>query len=276
MNLAEAVEFTKQHRDSWNTGKGAKTAAINANHCIRILGGDVEVEGIRTQHFTQLARQLKKEGKAAGTINRITAALSTILSELKDNGYDLPDVHYKRQREPKAPRPGFFTEEEMDKLLEVAKGWKDNMLMHDALLVSVKTGCRQGELLKLKDNCVDFDNSTLTFVDTKSGTDHVIHMHKDVVDVMERRMHFQIDPFLFPFPNKDNLLREFKKLKAEAGLPQDDRVWHSIRHTTGTWLVERNVPLRAVMGVLNHSRVETTLRYAKASDRSIANAIDLL
>ena len=121
------------------------------------------------------------------------------------------------------------------------------------------------------------DNQCLTFVDTKTDEDRTIHIHEDLIPIVQRRLDTRIDRTLFPFANKDQLLRAFKRLKAEVGIdPNDGRVWHSIRHTTTTWLVERNAPLRAVMGVLGHSRVETTLRYAKASDRSVAAAIDLL
>ena len=277
MNLRDAVNFTFENRESWNSGRGAGTARINANHVLRILGDEIQVQDIRTQHFTQLTQALKAEGKAPATINRISAALSTVLSELRCHGYDIPDVHYKRQREPKAPRPTFFTEEEIERLCVAAEGLTDYYLMHDAIRFASLTGCRQGEMLKLRDKDVDFDNLTITFTNTKTEDFRTVHMHADLVPILQRRVAVRIDRDLFPFRDKDQLLRAFKTVKAAAGLdPNDGRVWHSIRHSTATWLVERNAPLRAVMGVLGHSRVETTLRYAKASDRSVAAAIDLL
>ena len=272
MNLQEAVQFTRTHRDSWRDGKGASTARINSNHVIRILGADLPVEEIRTKHFTQITTQLKSEGKSPATINRINAALSTVLTELRQHGFDAPRVEFKRQKESKG-RPGFYTEDEINRMLTVASTWPDYLLMHDSLLFAIKTGCRQGEMLKLRYDDIDLDDQIVTFRDVKTDGDHTIKLHNDLIPVMARRLNFIIGYELFAWRDKDQLLRALRRLQAEAGVPAD-RCWHSLRHTTATWLLERDVNIRTVMGVLNHSNINTTLRYAKYTDRSVAAAID--
>ena len=274
MNLSEAVEFTVQNRESWAIGKGAKTAAINARHVERILGGDLSIYDIETKHFTQLTQQLKAEGKRPATINRITAALSTILAELRQHGYKLEQVFYKRQKEPRG-RPEFYTEDEVKLLLEEAKKLGDYMLLHDSILFAVKTGCRQGELLKLTFDHVDLAEQSLTFVDVKTEGDHTIHIHPDLVEVLERRSTYAISNEVFQWRDKDQLLRALRALQKRCGIP-GNKCWHTFRHTTATWLLERNVPIRAVMGVLGHRNISTTLRYGKFTDRSIAAAIELI
>jgi integrase len=277
ITLAQAVEFTFTHRDSWREGKGKGTARINANHCIRILGGNTLMSDIDTAAFLKLSRELKAEGKASGTVNRITAALSTVINELRQNGFKLEAPVYKRQKE-SSGRPGFYTEDEVNKMLEVAAQHNDGLLMHDSILFAIKTGCRQGEMLKLTYRDIDFDECQITFRDVKtSGStgnrDHIIHMHNDLVPALYRRLNAMYSPEVFPWLNKDQLLRELRGLQKECGISQD-RCWHSLRHTTATWLLERDVPIRAVMGVLNHTSMNTTLRYAKYTDRSIAAAIN--
>jgi integrase len=274
VNLQEAVNFTIANRDSWSTGKGAVTAQINARHAVRILGADLPIADLETKHFVQISKQLKAEGKAAGTINRVTAALSTILTELRQNGLPAPKVEFKRQKEPKC-RPGYYTQEEVDRMLSAAWHHKDAFLLHDSILFAIKTGCRQSEMLNLNYNDIDFDNNTITFRDVKTDGDHIIHLHPDLLPVFKRREEFSIGCEVFPWANKDQLLRALRKLQDETGVPQD-RCWHSLRHTTATWLLERNVPIRAVMGVLNHTNINTTLRYAKYTDRSVAAAIELI
>jgi integrase len=276
MNLEEAIESCFQSRPSWATGKGRITQRINANHVLRILGKDVEVSEINTQHFKQITQQLQQEGKKPATINRITGVLSVVLNELRSEGIDAPRVQYKRQREPNA-RPGYYLEEEVNAILKAATQERDGLLLHDSILFAIKTGCRQGEMLKLTVDDVDIDSQSILFQDTKAGRDHWLKMHDDIVPVIERRSNLTVDGTLFPWSNKEQLIRAFKRCKLEAGIdPNDKRVWHTLRASVATWLCERNVPLRTVMGVLNHSRVETTLRYAKASDRSVAAAVDLL
>jgi integrase len=272
MKLSEAIEFTCEHRDSWRDGKGAKTARINARHVLRILG-DLDMSEIKTLHFTQLTRQLKEEGKAPSTINRITAALSTIFTELAQNGYDYSRPSYKHQKEPKG-RVTYYTEDEVKALLEAASNRRDALLLHDSIVMSVKTGCRQGELIRLMDDDIDFENKVITFRDTKNGYDHTIPMSEELIPLLERRVELSVVGQLFPW-DKDTLLREFKKLRDGLGIP-DTKVWHTLRHTTATWLVTKNVPLRVIMSVLNHSNVNTTLRYAKAADTAVKDALELL
>lgn len=274
MFLKDAFDLAFTTRDSWVSGSGASTARINSEHVLRILGLYQEVEKIETLHFTKLTKALLDEGYKPATVNKITSVLSTLLKELRQLGYKLDDVKYKRQKETQG-RPEFFKEDEVEDVLDVAKRRNDFMLLHDSIVFALKTGCRQGEMLQLTEDDVDFDRRTITFLDTKNGSDHVIKMHDELVGILERRVAQRIDARMFPWRDKDQLLRAFKKVMEEADL-KSGRVWHTLRHTTATWLCERGVPLRAVMGVLNHSNVKTTLRYAKASDKSVAAAIDML
>ena len=275
MNLKDAVEFCFDNRTAWQTGSGAATTRINCRHFLRILGGDTDVSELTSKHLNDMSTKLLAEGKAPSTVNRITAALTTTLKELRINGIDAPELHFKRQKEGK-PRPGYFLEEEVSTLLLAASEEGDYMLLHDSILFSIKTGCRQGELLDLLASDIDIEKRTILFRDTKNGTDHWIKLHDDLVPIMERRLEYSIGPHLFGWRDKDQLLRTFKRVKERAGLPNDTRVWHTLRHSVATWLCERQVPIRTVMGVLNHKRVETTLRYAKASDKAVAAAIDIL
>lgn len=273
MKLSEAIEFTFENRDTWRNGKGAKTARINANHVLRILG-DIDMSEIKTQHFNLLAKTLKAEGKAPATINRISAALSSVFTELNQNGYEYTRPQYKHQREPKG-RVTYYTEEEVDNLLALADLEPDFHLLHDSILMAIKTGCRQSELLNLTFGDINFRDREITFRDTKNHTDHTIPMNEDLIPILRRRMNASISGELFSWRDKDQLLRAFKRVRDEAGISKD-KVWHTLRHTTATWLVTKNVPLRVIMGVLNHANVQTTLRYAKAADTAVKDAIDLL
>lgn len=274
MKLSEAIQFCFANRESWISGSGATTARINSGHVLRVLG-DVDIVTLNSDSYKQLSQQLLDEGKSKSTVNRITSALSTILTELRQNGIEAPNVEFKRQKESRG-RVSYFREEEVDALLRAAAGERDGLLLHDCIIFAIKTGCRQGEMLGLLDSDVDVEKRTILFRDTKNGRDHWIKMHEDLVPVMERRLQYRISSYVFDWLNKDQLLRSFKQAKRNAGLPEDDRVWHTLRHSVATWLCERQVPLRTVMGVLNHRCIETTLRYAKASDRAVASAIDLL
>lgn len=274
MNLKEAYEIAFDSRDSWREGKGAKTARINANHVIRVLGADMEVGEIDTIHFTQLTKQLQSEGKAKATINRITCSLRTLLSELNQLGHKFTIPSFKRQKESQG-RVEFYTEDEINSLLTASEDLGDFMLLHDSILFSYKTGCRRNELLELRLSDVDLEAGVVTFRDTKNGSDHHLPIHKDLVPVLERRLHMAVDSFVFPWNNGDQLLGRLRSLQSRCGV-DSTKCWHTIRHTTATQLVSKGAELRKIMGVLNHKSVSTTLRYAKVADDAKKEAIDLL
>jgi integrase len=274
MLLSEAIAFTFENREAWATGKGAITARINSNHCLAILG-DIPVEEIESKHYAKITKALKEKGRKPGTINRVLAALSAIINELRQHGYKLDEPVHKRQREPKG-RLEFYSHEDIDKLLEAALTLRDNYLMFDSIMFASKTGCRQGEMLKLTIDDIDLETNQITFRDVKTSGDHIIPMHTDLEEVMERRLEcVSCDGLIFPWDNKDTLLRTFRKVQALAGVDQSMN-WHHIIHTTATWLVEKDVPLKVIMSVLNHSNINTTLRYAHAMDKSVKSAIELL
>lgn len=274
MNLQDAMDFCFISRDTWREGKSTLTTRINSDHVIRILGPTLDVYDLETYHFTKLTALLKDEGKAECTINRITSVLSTMLTELRQNGYRVPHVDYKRQKEPSG-RPGFYTREEMDLMLEVSKRFPDHYLLHDSILFALKTGCRQGEMLKVKREDIDFKNRLIIFRDVKTDGDHIIHMHEDLVGPLQRRIEDSVDDELFPWNGSSQILTNLRNLQRITGV-STELCWHSIRHTAATWMLEKEVPIRAVMGVLNHSNINTTLRYAKYTDKAVASAIAMI
>jgi len=275
MNLSDAIEFTFQYRPAWIHGKGIQTNRINSAHGLRLLG-DVPCETIKPMHFTKLQQDLTAEGKAPGTVNRICAAVHTVLQELHLN--DMLDVvpTYRRLKEPPTKR-GYFSREEIQKLLDNAPRVKPHgSLLRDSIEFSVTLGVRQGELLSLTWDNVDMAEMSITFPDTKNGTDHTLPIPESLMPMLQRRYRERIDDTVFPWRDKDCLLRRFKELKKLCRLSADERVWHSLRHTCGTWMVEAGVPIRSVMSVLNHKNIETTLRYAKGTTDAKANALQAI
>lgn len=272
--LQEAVDFTEQTRESWREGKGRQTALINARHVLRILGPNTLVESLGTRHFTILSNRLKAEGKANATVNRVSAALSAVLTELRRNGHEAPRIDYKREKETKG-RPTYYSEAEVNLLISEAAKEDDYLLLHDSLLFSYKTGCRRGELIDLKISDIDWANNEVCFRDVKTEGDHYLPIHADLKPVLERRINYAIGEYVFAWSYDNAVSEAFFRLRDKLGLSHHKK-WHTVRHTTATHLAAKGVPLRTIMGVLNHQSIETTLRYAKAADTAVKDAIDLL
>ena len=277
MKLSEAIEFTDTHR--WEGTSSRHTVLINANHLLRVLG-DIEIEDVKTKHFTQLLEWAKSEGYAPSTQNKVTGTLATIMKELISHGHELTVPGYKKAKIKKNARPDFYTEEEMEKILMVAGTRDDFLLLHDCIMFAFKTGCRKGELLQLTWDCLDWKNNEILFRDTKNGEDHYLPIPKDLQEILDRRLEQAIDERVFAIPcntykqQGDFLLDSIKAICKQLGVKE--RLWHTIRHTTATHLCSKGVPIRVVMNVLNHKSVNTTLRYAKVFDSSTKEALDLI
>ena len=152
----------------------------------------------------------------------------------------------------------------------------DGQELQDSIRFALALGERQGELVGLKWSDVDFEKSTITFWDTKNGTNHRLPIPATIKEMLQRRYHNRIDGRVFNWINGGQLRRRFKRLKKLCGLPVDDRLWHSLRHTVATWMVNDGVPIKSIMAVLNHKRIETTLRYAKSTDEAKQSALETI
>ena len=52
--------------------------------------------------------------------------------------------------------------------------------------------------------------------------------------------------------------------------------FHDLKHTVGTRLAEKGVPIPVIKEVLDHSDIKTTMRYVHAADKQILSAMNQL
>lgn len=283
MNLRDAYDLAWTVRTKWIHSRGKETLVINMKHVLRIVGEQTEIATIKPSTFTRLGQQLLSEGKAPGTANRIMANLHTCLTEchLEEELDHVPT--YRRLPEP-PPLKDFYTKDELKTLLQASlKLERDALVMQRALLFFYYTGCRKGELLNLKwqntdrfgrnHQCVDLGNRRIKFLDTKNGSHHEILIHDDLLPVLEEMNNERIDEDNVFNISRDRLNNRMNDLKELTGLG-GRRAIHQIRHSTATHLVEAGEEIRAIQALLNHSNIETTLKYAKATDEVKARAIN--
>lgn len=71
-----------------------------------------------------------------------------------------------------------------------------------------------------------------------------------------------------------NMGEQLKKIAKDAGIPQWDKVCNHLMRTTCATLALRNgVELSTIQKMLGHSNINTTTRYAKIADETVANAM---
>jgi integrase len=246
---------------------------------------------VRPSTFAVLAAQLKQEGKAPATINRVSACFHTALKEAAlDGRLDAVPV-YRQQKEPPSRRE-YYTPTEIKRLIKTAPKLKDGELLQQTIQFLFLTGCRRAECLGLKwvgtdevgntHQCVNFTTNKLLFLDTKNGEHHSVDIHPQLLPILQQ-LHAERtdDGAVFRWGSPDTLNRRMKTLCKRCGLVssetgQSQRLVHAIRHSTATSLVEAGVPIRSIQGLLNHKKISTTTLYAKVNDLAKQDAISNL
>lgn len=171
----------------------------------------------------------------------------------------------------KAKEMLFYTKEEFDKFLNAVM---DKRLSYICFMVFFWTGIREGELLALTKEDVDFDKKELQInksyqrlecedVITIPKTDksnRVIHLPDFLLDDLKDYINhvYEMEPTQRLFPvTKSYLGREMKRGSKISGMKKI-RV-HDLRHSHAALLIEMGMPVLAISERLGHEKIETTL-----------------
>ena len=275
----EAVETTLRTRPTWRNGSGRKTAIINCGHFTRLQGLSFPCNRINITLMEDIGVELEEEGKSDATINRVTSAVSTVLDHCHRRELcNKPPTFTKRKED--EVRLTFFTKGEVDRFIHAAVDPFDRTDLADIVAVAAYTGMRQGELLKIKARDIDLGAGLIHVggrpdQKTKARNYRAIPVHERISGLLSERLEYlspNVKVFGDEWNDKDQLLRSFKRVRKYAGLDQS-LVFHSLRHSFATWHAEAGTPMRTLMTLMGHKRIETTLNYAKTTDTALTEAM---
>lgn len=169
--------------------------------------------------------------------------------------------------------------------------------MHDIALLSLYTGLRAGEIHALVWGSVDLEHDAIEILDTKSKKNRHAYMTNEVKKMFLSRHDGQPKTALV-FPDRhgrrrrsvsDTFERSVNKLglndSGEFELNEEGNsvpiiisgarqkvVFHTLRHTFASWLVQKGVPLYTVAELMGHSTIDMTRRYSHLAPDSLRSA----
>src|SRR5215216_4208307 len=159
-----------------------------------------EITPMIIEQFKQLrlkSKTLHKRERSPATVNRELQVLSKVFSMAYDNGLvetnPMRRVHKLRE----APaRERYLTDEEQIRLFAVLVGRRAHL--RPIVVVALQTGMRQGEILGLKWEHVDFVRNTIYVAHTKTGKPRRIPMSNPVeVELRSLRQDASADEHAF-------------------------------------------------------------------------------
>ena len=155
--------------------------------------------------------------------------------------------------------------------------------LHRMIPVAVSTGLRRGELVALQWEDVDLAGRTLHVrhrgdFRTKGNAERRIPLRGDAERVLAQMHRPGISGPVFTDRNGkpirlDRVTKRFKDMARKAKL--DKRIhFHSLRHTTGSWLSMRGVPMRHIQAILGHSSTSVTEMYSHLAPETLNRAME--
>lgn len=139
------------------------------------------------------------------------------------------------------------------------KPWYDATLQlnqettRDFLHVLLFTGLRRSEASRLEWSEVDFDDKSLTILETKNKCIHTLPLSKTLEEILHRRSEERESPYVFPSPTSRGYLLEprtaVSRVSANSGITF---TLHDLRRTFITIAESLDIPAYALKRLMNH------------------------
>jgi len=251
--------------------KAAKDTRRHLEYFESVLG-KYALQFITTDLLIELRKELLESVSIQGvqrtpaTVNRYFSSLSGALRYAARNLrwiQENPCAYLIKLKEnPKQRR--ILTSDEEIRLLDACKASK-NRYLYCITLIALTTGARQGEILALTWDCIDFENRLALIKDSKNGRPRRIGLVATVLNQLKelRKTRDVSKPLVFASKTafgKVDIKKAWKSALRQAGI--QDFVFHGLRHhfcSTGGTLGASGVQLRAQLG---HSSSRMTDHYS--------------
>jgi site-specific recombinase XerD len=177
-----------------------------------------------------------------------------------------------------------LTHNEKGKFLENLPGGnsEEDQRLRAAIFLMLGQGMRVVELNRLSMGDLIIDERSLMV--TGKGKSRMVYLREDSWEELTKyiMMRQKVVPDVAGSPifvavgnraaghrlSRDSLRAMTNKLFIKAGIKEDGRSCHSLRHTFGTELYEKTKDIRGVQEELGHAQIETTKLYTHIVDRS--------
>jgi integrase len=233
--------------------------------------GDIQLQRITPAMIEALVATLQKAGKKPGTVGKVLGVFSIVWNRAKLHDFVTGDCPVQRVKHPKQDdaRLRFLTQDEARLLLAALAARSQDM--HDIALLSLFAGLRAGEVHGLRWADVDFATELLTILDPKNGKNRHVPIVPEIRHMLRSR-HTDQPRDALVFPGKggirrmyvsDTFERTVKDLGINDGIADSRQkaVFHTLRHTFGSWLVQAGEPIFNVSKLMGHGSVLITQKY---------------
>jgi len=246
-------------------------------HLIPFFGGKFLYEITSGMIEDYKAKRLGEEASVA-TINRELAILKHIYTKAIEWGKagENPVKKVKLFRE-NNQRIRYLERGEVKTLIDSSAEF-----LKPIIIVALNTGMRQGEILRLCWDDIDFANGIITVRNSKSGESRYVPMNTVVMNTLEnlKKLCNPNSPYIFcndrgrPLTRFGLVRGAFERAVKNTGIK--DFHFHDLRHTFASYLVMSGADIMTVKELLGHKTLAMTLRYSHLSPNYKRSTVELL
>ena len=178
--------------------------------------------------------------------------------------------------------PATLTLEQIEQIVstvdrESPQGKRD----YAVLMIAIKLGIRTCDIRNLRPSNIDWEQHTVSFTQIKTGEPLTLPLPIDVgwaiIDYLKNGRPVSDNPQIFlravapytPLNNLDNILIKHMR---KAGIPLDSlqhHGLHALRHSLATHMLDEEIPITSIQGVLGHVNATSTEKYIGVNVRQL-------
>lgn len=268
--------------------RSTRSRRTHAKAWVAFLGASRPLVELAAFDLERFKAHLRSKKKAPGTVNRHLATVKQLAAwaareGILDRGKAAELREVKLLREPEG-RVRWLSEDEERAIREKLTGW-----LRPIVLTAIGTGARRTEIAGLRWRDVDRAHGELVLTRTKSGRTRHVPLAPAVLAAIDAQPAGGPEAFVFHVPS-----RASRKPAAELRRSEEERrgdvvtkawgAWcakhgladlrvHDLRHHAATAMRRAGHGLDVVAGVLGHSSLRATTRYAHVGRADLAAAV---
>lgn len=257
------------------------------NTHIKKVIGNKDIQKISKETIGKLLKDVEATGKANQTLNSIKELISTIYNHHIKN-YDLVIVNpcikiprYKIDNN----RERYLSLSEIKQLKEAIK---DNFLVSLFVDLSLQTGGRFETILHIQKKDINLESGTVTLHNLKTQKTYTGYLQKELLESLREYLKkLNINDYVISYENAHDTKLTQRQIQHRIkplldrlfneGLDTKDAknraVIHTFRHTFASHLAINGVPIFTIKELMNHAKIEQTIRYAKLSPENGKNVV---
>lgn len=243
------------------------------------------------QHWGELERAPSartKKLRSARTLNAYLENISACFSFAVDEEWIEANPILRVKKKPlNNSRNVVLSLDQLTKLLEEA-GKSKNRYLKVALLITLSTGGRRGEVMRLTWNDINLATGEVRFRVTKNGEPRTVVLGKAALEAVKAHSKLRAigSPLLFPprkhrglpdrasksSPPWEDLRSPFRTVCKKAGI--GGLRWHDLRHCAASYLLSSGATVPEMMKILGHKSPAMSWRYSHLDQKRTSELVE--